>query len=198
MTYPYSSICVFCGSACSPDPAFAEAALKMGELLAAQGITLIYGAGRAGMMGAVAEGALRQHGKIIGVTHRYEEIHTSHMEGLSRLEVMESLEQRKARMTDIADAFIILPGGYGTMDEFFEVLALSQVGLHRKPIALLNVKGYFDLLVAWIEHAAAENFICPEHADLFIVDSDPIKLMKRLADFQFPKGNTNWLKESQD
>lgn len=193
MAYPYSSICVFCGSALSPDPAFAASARKLGQLMAQQGITLVYGGGRIGMMGELAAGALSQNGAVIGVTHKFETQHAGHKEGLARLEIMEDLQQRKKRMTELADAFIILPGGFGTMDEFFEVLARSQVGVERKPIALLNVKGYFDHLAAWVGRAEQESFICPEHVGLYLMEEGPGALLESLAGFRFPDIE-NWYK----
>jgi uncharacterized protein (TIGR00730 family) len=152
----------------------------MGQLIAARGQHLIYGAGRTGMMGALARGALESGGKVTGVTHKHEIAHSAVLDGLFALEVMDSLPQRKTRMVELADAFIILPGGYGTMDEFFDVLAAAQVGLHKKPIALLDVAGYFDDLVAWIERAAQEGYIGSGDRGLFMIESDPELLLQKL------------------
>ena len=176
-----STLCVFCGSSNPADPDFEAAARRVGELIAANGLTLLYGAGKTGMMGAVAEGCLAASGKAIGVTHEWEMRHAAHMDGLTSLEVMDSLSQRKARMIEIADAFIILPGGIGTIDEFFDILAASQIGLQSKPIAILNLKGYYDGLLSWIDRAVNERFVGSGDCDLFFVESDPERLLTRLC-----------------
>jgi uncharacterized protein (TIGR00730 family) len=181
MELKYHSICVFCGSSCGADPDFCIAARRTGELLAGQGVTLVYGAGRTGMMGALAQGAMAAGGKIIGVTHRMECEHADIMPGLAQVEIMGDLPQRKARMLALADAFIILPGGLGTMDELFEVLSWSQIGLQKKPIGILNLSGYFDGILAWFDRAASEQYITPKDCELFITDSNPEKLIKKLG-----------------
>jgi len=175
-----SKICVFCGSSSSPDPVFDGAARRMGQLIAKRGLHLIYGAGHTGMMGALAHGALEAGGRVTGVTHRHEMAHASALNNLTHLEVMDTLSQRKDRMVELADAFIILPGGYGTMDEFFDVLAMAQVGLHHKPIAVLDVDGYYDNLVAWIERAAKEGYIGNTDRGLLLIENDPELLLQRL------------------
>lgn len=175
-----TSICVFCGSSASPDPVFTEAARRMGGLLAERSITLVYGAGKAGMMGALAQGTLEKHGTVIGVTHQHEADHWSFQEGLERVEVLETLQQRKARMIELADAIVVLPGGFGTLDEFSEMLAWRQIGLHDKPIALLNTKGFFDGLLTWVNRAAQEQYIRPRDKELFFVEEDPGRLLERL------------------
>jgi uncharacterized protein (TIGR00730 family) len=180
MTVKISSICVFCGSSSSPDPVFDGAARRMGQLIAAHGLELIYGGGKTGMMGALAGGALESGCRVTGITYKREAAHAAIMGGLHRVEILDTLPQRKGRMVDLADAFIILPGGYGTMDEFFDVLAMAQVGLHSKPIALLDVAGYFDDLVAWIERAAQEGYIGSSDRGLFLIESDPELLLQKL------------------
>lgn len=176
-----STICVFCGSSSSADPEFESAARRVGELIAGNGMTLLYGAGKTGMMGAVAEGCIAASGKVIGVTHEWETRHASHMDGLAALEVMETLPQRKARMIEISDAFVILPGGIGTIDEFFEILAASQICLQTKPIGILNLIGYYDGLLTWIDRAVSERFVGSSDRDLFFVESDPEQLINRLC-----------------
>ena len=175
-----TTVCVFCGSSIPTDPDFLSAAKRVGELIAQNNLTLLYGAGKTGMMGAVAESCIAASGKVIGVTHEWEARHSSHMDGLANLDVMKSLPERKARMIEIADAFIILPGGIGTIDEFFEVLANSQIGTNRKPLALLNVKGYFDALLTWFERAAGEGYISQGDLGLFIIEQDVEVLLKLL------------------
>jgi uncharacterized protein (TIGR00730 family) len=153
----------------------------MGALIAQNGLTLVYGAGKAGMMGAVARGCLRAGGWVIGVTHEWETMHATHMDGLTQLEVMKSLPDRKARMIELADAFIILPGGIGTIDEFFEILAAAQIRLQAKPIAILNINGYYDGMLAWIDRAVRERFVSEKDTSLFFVENDPENLIKRLC-----------------
>lgn len=181
MNSPIHSICVFCGSSASPDPAFLEAASRVGELIAQRGLTLIYGAGCAGMMGAVAQGALAGGGRVIGVTHKNEAMHSTQMEGLLALEILDTLPQRKTRMNELADAFIILPGGLGTLDELAEVLAWTQIGLIHKPIGILNVKGYFDGLLIWIERAAKEQYIHDSDLRSFSAEEDPERLLDSIT-----------------
>lgn len=194
MTYPYKSICVFCASADGLDKSYYEAAFDMGSKLAELGITLVYGGGRTGLMGAVAEGALQKSGEVVGIVPRGLEspqlIYTS---GLARLEIVDDIQQRKARMNNLAEAFLCLPGGYGTLDETFEVLTWSQIGMHRKPCGFLNTNGYFDLLFAWVERAYQDHFIYEEHRELFVEDATPQGLLDKLAVFKFPTNIARWL-----
>lgn len=194
MSYPYRSICVFCGSADGLAPVYYEAAYETGRLLAEQGITLVYGAGRTGMMGALAEGALGAGGEVIGVVpNGLESPQLIYTSGLTKLEVVGDIQVRKARMNELGDAFIALPGGYGTLDEMFEVLTWSQIGRHRKPSAFLNTKGYFDHLFEWVQRAYEDHFIYEEHLDLFVSDADPARLLEKLAAFEFPANIERWL-----
>jgi len=194
MPYPYRSICVFCGSADGLAPLYYDAAYETGCLLAEQGVTLVYGAGRTGMMGALAEGALGAGGKVIGVVpNGLESPQLVYTSGLTKLEIVPDIQIRKARMNELADAFITLPGGYGTMDEMFEVLTWSQIGRHRKPSAFLNTAGYFDLLFAWIQRAYKDHFIYEEHLELFMEDAEPARLLEKLAAFRFPANIERWL-----
>jgi len=194
MSYPYLSITVFCGSADGLAPAFYEAAYEMGRLLAEKGVRLVYGAGRTGMMGALAEGALSAGGEVIGVVpNGLESPQLIYTSGLSQLEIVPDIQIRKARMNELGDAFIALPGGYGTMDEIFEVLTWSQIGRHCKPSAFLNTAGYFDPLFAWIRRAYQDHFIYEEHMDLYVQDADPARLLDKLAAFEFPANIERWL-----
>jgi len=145
----------------------------MGETLARRGLTLIYGGGRTGLMGALADGVLERGGRVIGVI--VESMNTPALAhpGITRLEVTPLIHQRKARMYELADAYIALPGGYGTLDELFETLTWAQIGVHAKPVGLLNVNGYFDPLLAMLDRAEAEGFIFPEHRHTLICNSDP-------------------------
>ena len=194
MGYPYRSLCAFCGSADGLDKSFYEAAHKLGTELACRGIRLIYGAGRTGLMGSLAAGVLQNGGEVIGIAPKGLEspqlIHTSE---LTRTEIVENIQVRKARMMELGEAFIALPGGYGTLDELFEVLTWSQIGLHRKPLGLLNTNGYFDSLINWIERALQEHFIYDEHRQLFVVDDNVTGLLDKLAAFEFPTQLERWL-----
>ena len=187
------SICVFCGARPGHDPAHAAAAVTLGRTLAEQGIRLVYGGGAVGLMGIVADAALAAGGEVIGIIPQSLEHSEIGHSGLTRLEVVADIQLRKARMNALADAFITLPGGYGTMDEMFEVLTWSQIGRHRKPAAFLNVDGYFDLLLAWIERAYQDHFIYEEHLDLYVTDASPTKLLEKLAAFAFPGNIERWL-----
>ena len=194
MTYPYRSICVFCGSADGLAPEYYQAAYDTGRLLAEKGITLVYGAGRTGMMGALTEGALAAGGRVIGVVpNGLESPQLIYTTGLTQLEVVPDIQVRKARMNALAEAFICLPGGYGTLDEMFEVLTWSQIGRHRKPAAFLNTNGYFDSLFGWVRRAFEDHFIYEEHINLFVVDPTPAGLLEKLADFTFPSNIERWL-----
>lgn len=194
MTNQYQSLCVFCGSADGLSESYYTAAWEVGRLLAERGITLVYGAGRTGLMGKLAEGALQAGGKVIGVVPLgLESPQLIYTTGLTKLEIVNDIQARKARMNELSDAFITLPGGYGTMDEMFEVLTWSQIGRHRKPCGFLNVNGYFDPLLKWIERAYADHFIYEEHLNLFVEDATVSGLMDKLTAFQFPANIERWL-----
>lgn len=194
MSYPYRSICVFCGSADGLDQVYYDAALEMGRQLAINGIRLVYGAGRTGLMGVLAQSVLQNGGEVTGIAPKGLEspqlIHTS---GLTTLEIVDDIQTRKARMIELADAFISMPGGYGTLDELFEVLTWSQIGLQRKPMAILNTNGYFDSLLHWIDRSYNDGFIYEEHLQLFLSDSNPVGLLEKLANYQFPDNIGRWL-----
>jgi uncharacterized protein (TIGR00730 family) len=172
---------------------YLDAAFSMGRALAAAGLRLVYGAGKTGLMGAVAEGALQAGGQVIGITPAYLNLpHLIHA-GLSRLDVVESMHARKARMSELADAFIALPGGYGTFEELFETLTWAQLGLHSKPVGLLNTRRYFDPLLRLVQHALAEGFIYAEHRILLLNSDDPETLIGMLTQFQVPENLKRWI-----
>lgn len=179
-------ICVFAGSSPGARPAYRTAAAALGSALASRGIGLVYGGARVGLMGAVADAALAADGSVIGVipeTLVAKEIaHT----GLSELRVVRSMHERKALMADLADAFIALPGGWGTVEELFEILTWSQLGLHRKPAGLLNVAGYFDPLLAFVDHSAREGFVRPEQRSMIAVADSPDGLFDAFASYTPP------------
>lgn len=192
-TKKIGSVCVYCGSADGVRSEYIEAAFQMGASLARLNLNLVYGAGKTGLMGAVADGALSEGGSVTGIVPVYLNSPQLIHAGLTQLEVVENIHLRKARMSELADAFIALPGGYGTFEELFETLTWAQIGLHQKPIGLLNVDGYFDPLLGLIQHALSERFIYDEHRTLLVSDSQPQQLIQKLLDYQIPKDLERWL-----
>ena len=179
-------VCVFCGSSLGNQPAYAEAADDMGRLLAERGIELIYGGGNVGLMGRIADACLHQGGRAVGVIPRnLVEKEIAHR-SLTKLHVVESMHERKALMADLADAFIALPGGFGTWEEFCEVLTWSQLGLQGKACALLNVSGYYDPLLAMTDRAVAEDFLRQDNRELLLADTDATRLLDRLSSYTVP------------
>lgn len=187
------SVCIYCGSADGIHPDYYEGATQMGAYLAHQGIQLVYGAGKTGVMGAVADGVLAAGGEVIGVVPESLNSEVLIHAGLTRLEVVKDIHQRKARMNALADALIALPGGYGTFDELFEALTWSQIGLQRKPIGLLNIRGYFDPMMAMVQRALEEKFIYPEHLELLSIDRTPAGLIHSLENFSYPENLDRWV-----
>lgn len=187
------NITVYAGSADHLKQVYLDAAWLLGETLAKQGRTLVFGAGKTGLMGAVADGALVAGGKTVGVINDGLNLpHLAHA-GLSELEILPDIHTRQARMTQLADGIIALPGGFGTFAELFEALTWAQIGLHNKPVGLLNVAGYFDPLVTMIEKAIEENYIYPEHRGLFYVTDDPASLLALLDGFTPSNGINRWV-----
>jgi uncharacterized protein (TIGR00730 family) len=175
------SVCVFCGGNPGARPIYVVAARNLGEVIAARGLGLVYGGASTGLMGAVADGALARGGRVTGVLPEFMIPREIAHRGLSELHFVSSMHQRKAEMVARADAFIALPGGFGTLDELFEVLTWSQLGLHHKPCALLDVDGYFAPLCAFLDHATVEGLLRPEHRAMVFLESDPERLVARLA-----------------
>jgi uncharacterized protein (TIGR00730 family) len=173
-------LCVFCGSRTGARPEYADAARRLGARLAQRKIGLVFGAGHIGLMGVLADAVLAAGGEAIGVIPQglvdAELAHT----GLTRLHVVAGMHERKALMAELADAFLALPGGHGTLEELFEIVTWKQLRLHDKPIGLLNVAGFFDPLLGWIEHAIAEDFIRPKHRDLLVAGDDIDTVLTRL------------------
>jgi uncharacterized protein (TIGR00730 family) len=183
-------VCVFCGSSPGRDPAFGEAARATGRAIAAAGLGLVYGGGNVGLMGEVARAALEGGAEVIGVIPDAlvaREIGAGELE-VTRLEVVGSMHERKALMNDLSDAFVALPGGLGTLEELFEVLTWAQLGLHAKPVGLLQVNGFFDPLLALIDHATAQGFVPGPRRRLMIVEHDPDVLLEALARHRPPPG----------
>jgi hypothetical protein len=189
-----SRVCVFCGSSDSIAPHYLEAARELGELLAARGTAIVFGGGRTGLMGALADGALQRGGHVVGILPgMFNTAELAHA-GLSELVVVEGMHERKARMAGLADAFIALPGGFGTLEELFEILAWAQLGLHSNPVGLLNVRGYYDPLLAMIEQAEREGFLYSEHRHLLLDSPDAAQLLARLEAYRPPGGLERWLR----
>ena len=179
-------VCVYCGSSLGNNPIYREMAEEMGALLARRGIGLVYGGGNVGLMGIVADAAIAGGGEVIGVIpHSLATREIAHA-GVSDLRVVDSMHTRKAMMADLSDAFIAMPGGVGTFEEFFEAVTWTQLGLHRKPCGLLNVGGFYTPLAAFIDQAVTEGFIKPIHRDIIVVDDNPERLLDSLAAIELP------------
>ncbi|MBV9441677.1 MAG: TIGR00730 family Rossman fold protein [Acidobacteriaceae bacterium] len=179
-------VCVFCGSSSGIHAVYLQAAEQLGRLLAKRGIGLVYGGGKVGLMGALADACLTHGGQVVGVMPKMlVEKEIAHG-GLTKLHVVESMHERKAVMADLADAFIALPGGYGTWDEFCEVLTWSQLGLHRKACALVNVNRYYDPLLVMADRAQDEGFLRDVHRELLLADTDVASLLDRLTGYVVP------------
>ncbi|MFZ5538304.1 MAG: TIGR00730 family Rossman fold protein [Pseudomonadota bacterium] len=175
------SVCVFCGSQPGARAAYVAAARAVGEVLARKGIATIYGGGHVGMMGALADAALGAGGRVIGVIPEHLMRPEVAHQNLDELLVVGSMHERKRTMAERADAFIVLPGGYGTFEEMFEMVTWLQLRLQAKPVGMLNVEGYFDHLLAFLRHGAAEGFIRAEHRDLLLVDDSVERLLDGIA-----------------
>ena len=177
-------VLVFCGSSPGRLPEYAERAGELGSLLAQRGLATVYGGASVGLMGAVADAALAAGGEVIGVIpRRLVELEIAHA-GLSELRIVETMHERKALMAELSDAVIALPGGTGTLDELFELFTWSQLGLHRKPIGLLDVADYWRALLAFLEHAVGERFLMAEHLKTLLVERDAAALVDRLGSYQ--------------
>jgi uncharacterized protein (TIGR00730 family) len=174
------AVCVFCGSQSGEARAYVQAARDLGALLASEGLTVIYGGGHVGMMGALADSALAAGGKVIGVIPEHLMRPEVAHQGLTELQIVDSMHTRKRAMAERADAFIVLPGGYGTFEEMFEMVTWLQLRLHAKPVGLINVAGYFDHLLAFLRHAATQGFIRPQHRSLLGVASTAAALLDDL------------------
>ena len=183
-------ICVFCGSTKGNRPSYA-AAEALGRMLAERKIELVYGGGCVGLMGLLANAALRQGGHVIGVIPQALKIKEVVHESLPDLRVVADMHERKALLAELADGFIALPGGFGTYEEFCEVLTWSQLGFHRKPFGLLDIDGFYRSLLEFFDHATAEGFIRPIHRQLVLVDHDPDRLLAKLKAWR-PPAEVKW------
>lgn len=179
-------VCVFCGSSSGARPEYPQAAQQLGLTLARQKIELIYGGGRLGLMGQLAQTVLAAGGKVIGVIPQQLVERELAFTDVSDLRVVGSMHERKALMADLADGFIALPGGLGTIEEMFEALTWAQLGMHSKPCGLIDVAGYYRPLVNFMDHALAEQFIEPEHRAMLLIETDPERLLQRFQEYQPP------------
>jgi uncharacterized protein (TIGR00730 family) len=192
---PLRAVAVYCGSNEGADPVYARAAASLGRLLAERGIRLVYGGGDVGLMGVLADAVRDGGGEVLGVITRALVDREIAHPGLTRLTVVGTMHERKAAMSDAADAFVMLPGGYGTFDEFFEAVTWTQLGIHAKPCGVLDVAGYFGPLRALLDGATRQGFIKPVHRDLVITDDEPARLLDLLAAWT-PVTTDKWLDRS--
>lgn len=196
--YPLQSICAYCGSSDRVDGVYLQAATSLGAALAARGVRLIYGGGSTGLMGALAAGALAAGGEVVGVIPRMFDTPQLAHRKLTDLTVVDSMHERKAKMIELANALIALPGGLGTLEELFEALTWAQIGLHTKPIGVLNTAAYFGPFVELIDRAGREGFLYPEHRELFVLAEDPEDLLDQLAEFRTPSGLERWVERGEE
>jgi uncharacterized protein (TIGR00730 family) len=186
-------VCVFCGSKTGIRPEFSEVARRLGVLAAERGLELVTGAGHVGLMGVLADAALQAGGRVIGVIPQtLVERELAHS-GLSEMHVVASMHERKAKMADLSDAFVALPGAYGTADELFEILTWAQLGLHSKPIGLLDVAGFFNPLLAWLDHTVREGFLRERHRRLLLRAEEPKGLLDLLRDYRAEPVSPKWI-----
>lgn len=185
-------ICVYCGSSFGNNPIYTMQAKVLGAVIAMRGDELVYGGGKVGLMGVLADAALAAGGSVIGIMPQFLVDKEIAHRGLTELRVVDTMHNRKEMMMRVADAIIALPGGWGTYDELAEAATWAQLGLHDKPLGLLNVSGFFDPLIAQMDHAIAEGFVRPAHRDLLIVEDDIANLLARIDAFVPPAGAVKW------
>ncbi|MCA9030266.1 MAG: TIGR00730 family Rossman fold protein [Planctomycetaceae bacterium] len=190
------SLCVFCGSSTGSNPVFQQAAVRLAEEIVRREMRLVYGGGNIGLMGIVADAVLAGGGEVLGVIpHALARREVAHA-NLTELILVESMHERKARMAQMADGFIAMPGGFGTFEEFCEVLTWNQLGIHTKPCGLLNVEGFYDSLIALFDHARDQKFLRPQHRDIVVVDSAPDRLIDQMLAMKTTTVE-KWLNENQ-
>jgi len=188
-------VCVFCGSRSGSKPLYADVTRRLGIALVKRGMTLVYGAGHIGLMGVLADAVLQAGGQAIGVIPQALVDKELAHAGLTEMHIVASMHERKAKMADLSDAFIALPGAYGTADELFEILTWAQLGLHAKPIGLLDVDGFFDPLLAWLDHTVREGFLREKHRDLLLKSDDPARLLDLLQSAHPAPVTPKWIDE---
>jgi uncharacterized protein (TIGR00730 family) len=190
------SLCVFCGSRTGADACYAEAARALGRALVERGMTLVYGGGQIGLMGVVADAVLEAGGRVIGVIPEPLATHELLHPRATEMHIVPGMHARKAKMVTLSDAFVALPGGYGTLEELFEVVTWAQLGIHAKPVGVLNVAGFYDPLVALVQGAVEHDFIKSKNRDLIVVHSEPAELIDRLSRHQLPAAR-QWIAPEQ-
>jgi uncharacterized protein (TIGR00730 family) len=186
-------VCVFCGASPGARPEYAQATTELARMLAAEGVGVVYGGGGVGLMGVLADAVLAEGGEIIGVIPRALVDREIAHRDVTDMRVVASMHERKALMAELADAFVALPGGLGTLEELFEVYTWAQLGLHRKPCALLNVEGYYDGIAGFLSQAVEERFLREEHREMLMVESHPGPLIERLREFEPDAALPKWI-----
>ncbi|MEP7074453.1 MAG: TIGR00730 family Rossman fold protein [Acidobacteriota bacterium] len=179
-------ICVFCGSSSGTDPVYSRTAAAVGEFLAENGIELVYGGGRVGLMGTVADSVLANGGRVIGVIPEALDKKEIAHKGLTELHVVTSMHQRKALMAELSDGFVAMPGGFGTFEEICEIVTWAQLGIHQKPCGLLNVNGFYDPLIELFDRSTGSGFIRPEHRQIILVGTEIDGLFESMKNFKPP------------
>jgi uncharacterized protein (TIGR00730 family) len=182
------NVCVFCGANMGSQPDYVEAAVELGRELGRRGLGLVYGGGSVGLMGALARAAEEAGSNVVGVIPESLTRREIMGDQIGELIVVESMHERKATMASMADAFLALPGGFGTMDELFEMVTWGQLGIHNKPVGLLNIAAYFDPLVQWMESSIDQGFIRPQHRSLLVIADEPALLLEKLGTHTPPAG----------
>jgi uncharacterized protein (TIGR00730 family) len=190
------SIVVFCGSSEGANAVYASNAYELGETFAKKNIQLVYGGAKIGIMGKVAEGALTNGGKVIGVIPDFLTLKEVFHEGLTELIVTQNMQERKLKMHDLSDGIIMLPGGFGTLEEFFEMLTWSQLGLHQYPIGILNTNGFYDPLINMMQQMVTEGFVKNDHLNTILVDTNIENLLEKMEQYQ-PLPTPKWIKKEQ-
>lgn len=188
------SICVFCGASSGVKPEYVQMAEATGNELARRGITLVYGGGTVGLMGTLSRAVMAKGGTVTGIIPRSLQAREQASHTISELVVVESMAGRKVLMFERSDGFMTLPGGFGTLDELFEAVTFGQLGIHTKPVGLLNVQGFFDPLLAWLDQAIEQGFVRPYHRGLLVVDSDPAALIDKMENYRAPESLVVWQK----
>jgi len=180
------SVCVFCGSSSGVRPEYARGAEQLGVELARRGLCLVYGGSNVGLMGRVADGALGAGGEVVGIMPTCLEGKEITHPALTRLEIVGTMQERKRRMAELADAFVAMPGGFGTLDELLEILTDAQLGMHAKPTGILNLQGYFDAMLQFLDHCSAERFVHPDHRAMILASTEPAALLDAFAGYAPP------------
>ncbi|MBC3485045.1 TIGR00730 family Rossman fold protein [Pseudomonas sp. SWRI100] len=191
------SVCVFCGASIGANPAYREAAVALGQAIARRDLTLVYGGGAVGLMGIVADAAMAAGGEVVGIIPQsLLDAEVGH-KGLSRLEVVDGMHARKARMAELSDAFIALPGGLGTLEELFEVWTWGQLGYHAKPLGLLDVNGFYEKLGGFLDHIVEEGFVRPQHRAMLLLGQQADALLDGMSEFVAPVA-PKWVDKQPD